>query len=533
MEKAEKLKMLIVEDEEHVRELLKVCVSWDELGVEIVGEAGSGLEGLEMVKVLKPDIVFTDICMPFMDGIEFSRNVMEVLPKTKIVVVTGHDDFEYAKNSVKIGISDFILKPVNEEEIESLIGKLKQKIYSDRNKEKENARLQRYIEENMSFLKERALNSIVSGKLDEKGICDKLSFYCIKLRLEYIQVAVIEAGRSEDGEVNEEEEIFGGLQCLELAQQYFRSDKDICLFFDNNKRIVILNSNSKVDFITCCEELLSMLINKQKYIFSIGVGNSYTSIIDISSSYKEARSASRYRVNVGWNQVIYYSDVSSIDSVNTSFDLQNIEELSFNIKAGLIDEINNFIQNIGGTEDSVINMSIDSMRVIASNIISTVLSVLNEYGLKLQTVFTDGTQPYEKVFKIDNLPELKKYLMFLIKKSVEAIKNYNKNRTGKLIDEVKEYIDRNYVNCEISLSSTAQHFFINASYLSRTFKEEIGQNFSDYLIMLRIEKAKRLFKETNLHSYQVGEEVGINDPKYFSLCFKKYAGISVNEFKKI
>lgn len=531
MEPDEKITLMIVEDETPVRELLKVCIDWEKLGAEIIWEASNAREALDMIEQACPDIILTDIFMPFMDGIEFSRLVMERQPETKIIIITGHDEFEYAKSSVKIGISDFILKPINEEEIENAVLRLKNSILQERNHKDEYKHLRVQLEDNFTFLKEKALNEIITGNLTEEAITGMLNFYGVAFEKGHIQMAVIESRRNAAGPGEEEAAIFLSMQIMQQAAHYFRNDKNICLFYDNSRRVVILNTNSTLNMDECCEELIAMLINRVKTFISIAIGNNYGSVAEAVRSYREAFTALKFRMIAGWNQVLHYSDMILSEQGALNYDSALIDTLSFNIRAGFKDRAEEILESIWNKESDTARISMESIRVAASDIVSTVLEVINEYNIKIPYIFEGSSQPYEKIFTIDNLPEIKEYLKKILKNAAEAIGSTNRSRTSKLVSEVKEFLGRNFTNPELSLALVARDFYTNPSYLSRIFKEVTGQNFSDYLIGLKINKAIELIRNTDYRSYQIAEQVGINDPKYFSACFKKYTGCSVNEFR--
>lgn len=157
------LKVIIVDDEYLIRNLIKMKIDWEEVGMEVVGEAANAEQALELVDNLNPDIIFTDICMPSMDGIEFSKLVIERYSHIKIIIVTGYDDFEYARSSVRLGISDFILKPINSDELMQSLSKLRSIINSERNHEKEYNQLKKHVEESLPVLREKFLNQRVEN----------------------------------------------------------------------------------------------------------------------------------------------------------------------------------------------------------------------------------------------------------------------------------------------------------------------------------------------------------------------------------
>jgi len=526
------LKLLIIDDEYLVRSLLQNCMDWKELGYEIIGEAAGAQEGLELVDRLMPDVIFTDICMPFMDGIEFSKIVYERYPLIKIVVLTGYGEFDYAKRSIKIGIADFLLKPINDDEIRKVALNIREKIESERNYRTEYNRLKKHLEENKPFLRERTLNQLLQHSFRREDVLHKIDYLNIKINLDYIQVAVIDVFHVDTAEdIGEEEKLLLKMESIEMVEHYFRDDVYINVFFDNSQKIVVLNSEKAVDITECLEDIKSMLINKLKCFVCIGIGNPYNSVEKLNISYKEACNALDYKVIAGKNQVINYCDINFSQE---QFSAQNdqIDTFTFYLKAGMRTKAFELLDIIFNESAMGKNSRIESIRVTASSIVSVVLGVISEMGMSISDIFTLSGQPFDEVFRIDTFPDMKNYLKDLINSTVEKIENMQTKKVNLAVKQVRDYIDENLTNSELSLSSTAKGFYMNMSYLSRIFKQETGQTFVEYLTKARMEKAMKLLRETDLKAYQIAENIGIIDPHYFGICFKKYTGVSVNDFKK-
>ncbi|HHW21368.1 MAG TPA: response regulator [Clostridiaceae bacterium] len=527
------LKVLIVDDEYLVRNLLKNCINWREIGYDVVGEASNAHEALDLVEQLHPDVIFTDIYMPFMDGLEFGKIVFERYPTIKIIVLTGYEEFEYAKKSVKIGIADFLLKPINDDEIRKVALNIKAKIESERNQREEYARMKNQLEENLPYLKEKMLNSIIHNTYDTGSINQQLDYFHIKLNPDHVQIAVIEPSIP-DNEDNsgEEERLVLNMQCLELVSRYFRDDQYVNVFIDNNQNIVAYNSEKDLEFADCLEPLRNLIINKLKCNICIGIGNIYNHMSRAKASYKEACDALKYKIIAGKNQIISYSDINFHRPGTHTIQNDNMDSLAFYIKAGIRKKAQEFIEAaFSESLHNGANIGIETIRVLASGILSVILNVITELEIPLSDIFPNS-QPFEQIFRIDTLPEMKEYLLKLSENAVNIITNIQNKKVNQAIEDIKNYMHENMSDPDMSLSHTAKKFFMNGSYLSRIFKQETGYTFVEYLTKIRMEKAIKLLKETDMKAYQVAESVGISNPHYFSICFKKWTGVSVNDFKK-
>jgi two-component system response regulator YesN len=504
--KMDYLKVLVVDDEFLIRNYLKKCICWEEIAMEIAGEASSAREALDLIDQIVPDIIFTDICMPFMDGIEFSKSVVEKFPHIKIVIITGHDEFDYVKRSIKLGISDFLLKPVNPEEIRKVALELKSKIELERT------------------------------HINQYEIADKMTYFKIDIneQSDFFQTAVVEVSDSVRGTHDREEElILLAMKCSDLIRKVLREDRYVHVFFDNSRKIVILSNNESLDLTDCCETIKALLINRCKCFVSIGIGNKIHGLKNIKVTYREACDALNYKIVIGKNQVVNYNDITYSSDQSWRGIPNKGEKLDFFIKTGIKHKAVELIDELFSESCFNLSITIENLRLEAFDILSSCMRVLLELQIDTSSLWGKNTKPYEDVFRMDNLLEMKDYLKILIEKVIDKIHTFNERKANILILHIREYIEHNINNANLSLSTIAREFYVSPSHLCRLFKQETKQTVVEYITRQRMEYAKKILKETNLKVYQIGEMVGINDPNYFSTIFKKFTGLSVNEFRKM
>ncbi len=526
------LKIMFVEDEKLVLDLLKACVNWREIGFEIVGESSSAVAALEMIDTLQPDVIFTDICMPVMDGLEFSKIVSERHPNIKIIVLTGHEEFEFAKKGIKVGISDFLLKPINDDEITRAAVTLREKILKEKTFSLGYEKLKKQLEQNLPFLREKLFNELIQGGFDPLLISERLAYFGIKINEAGYRAAVIEVEDILQEEFKDQEhKLINKMRCLDYVQRFFEEDTYVNVFYDNSQRVVILCNEDSIDLGECCENIKSMLINRLKCFVNIGIGDRRNSIEKIYLSYREACDAISYKFVVGKNQIVSFSDIWNVSGEKTGLDNERLERFGFYMKSGLSEKAMEIIDSALSEPEARIT-SLEQARVIACNLLSVILNIMIESGIGQKDVFKDNSQPFENIFKIDTLPDIKEFLKNVISIVTQSINSLQGKKARKILQDVKEHIDSNYTDANLSLSEVSKKFYLNLSYLSRIFKEETGQTFVEYLMKLRMEKAIKLLGETDLMVYQIAEKVGINDSHYFSICFKKYTGVSANDYRK-
>lgn len=522
----EKLKVLIVDDEYLIRNLLRLRIDWEQQGMTIIGEASNAGEALELIDNEKPDIIFTDICMPFMDGIEFSGMVLEKHPEIKIIVVTGHDEFEYARRSLKLGVIDFILKPIRASELLSVTDKVKSKIYEERSRDQEMEKLKEELERNLPYLKEKFLNQCLMGALSLEEIHEKANYFKIPVCLGegLFQIAVIEVS-SAFAEQTEEQMILLKMKCRNKAEAFFQADSKVIVLLDTKNQIVIISFNQDADFVSDCELLKANLVNAYPCFINIGIGRKYEHIQEVHLGYQEASRALQYKAFVGKNQVVYFEDVidNKGEQYHSNSDL--LQKLQFYISVGSSEGASQIVSRIFDVSFS----SVSQFRIAAMDVITECQHAAIEQQIENEFVFDKET--LVSILTADNLPELKKTLANYVLSLSGAICSKNQAKEGNLISQVKDYLENNMSDPELGLASTAAVFFVSPGHLGRLMKKEIGQTFVEYLTNIRMKRAETLLKTTDLKGYQVGEKVGITDPHYFSILFKKTIGRSVNEYR--
>lgn len=518
----DRIKVLIVDDEYLERTLIKLGTDWVKNSFDIIGEADSGEAALQIIESSKPDIVFTDICMPFMDGLELTQKIRENYSNIKIVIITGHRDFEYAQKAVKYGVTDFLLKPINSEEILKTALNLKKIIEEERKIDQEYSLLKNQVKESNSILKQKFLKKLIFGQINYDETYPKLMSYnlnCLADENLCISIRV-----SEDKKLDIDEALKAALSEIK--------DYESCLTSDNELTIIFSFVQDIHQYDIIYEKLMKELKDKLRCEVTIGVGNVHKGIKGMQLSYKEAVEAIKARVIYDKNQVIFYKYIKTgkID-IKDIYDI-DWKELTFYIKNGLkeksIDFINKYISKLAESR----NIDVDAVRVASANIISIIITILSDMGKKISSAAVEDSDIYNKISKIDTLKDMRLVLIEFIDKIMNLTNSSNSRKTNELVEKVKLFIEENYSDPNLNLTDIASKFYVNQSYLSRVFKAESNEGISDYIGKLRINKSIEYLKKTNLKAYEIAEKVGICDPHYFSICFKKYTGKSVNEYKK-
>ncbi|SEL81576.1 response regulator [Paenibacillus sp. OK003] len=524
----EQLNVLIVDDEYLIRNLLRMRIDWEEQGMSIMGEASNAQEALDLVDKQQPDIMFTDIYMPNMDGIELSRLILKKYPDIKIVVVTGHDEFEYARQSIQIGIVDYILKPIRAAELLTVTDKLRVMIDEERKREQEIQRLRADLERNFPYLREKFVLQWLNGVLTTQAeIREKAAYFNIPMLLttREIQIAVIEVSTASAKET-EEQLILLSMECSNEIDAFYEKEPGVVHLMDTRNRIVIISFNSGVDFIEDGEALIPLLTTSYPCAVSIGIGRKHGHVEEGPAAYQEACRALEYQAFVGKNQVVCFEDIvdNREQSYRSNTDL--LQRLQFYISVGSAARAIEVLHHIFDVSFS----SVSQFRLAAMDVITECQRTAMEQQIESDQVL--NTEALVSILTADHLSELITRLEDYVQYVSETVYSKNQTKEDNLIGQVKMYLEDHMSDPNIGLANTAAAFFVSPGHLGRLMKKETGKTFVEYLTNLRMKRAEVLLKQTQMKGYEIGEQVGITDPQYFSVLFKKSTGRSMNEYRQ-
>lgn len=522
-----KLGVVIVDDEELTRKFLRKCIDWDSLDMVIVAEASGGKEALDLIEEHSPDIVFTDIQMPFMDGIELSRQISVLYPGIKVVIVTAHKDFEYARQSVSIGVEDFLLKPINRNELMQVAQELRESIDREKQHWVEYDRIKRQLEDNRDYLKEKTLLEILEENLDRELMLSRLSYYFPDRLPTCIQVGLV-SPVAPNTTYGEEDRLMLRLRVAESAKLLAARDKHLEIVYDNHYRVVLL-AFEDIDLLPTCERLHVSILKATGNPVTIGISGKYDDISFTGRAYQEASDALRYGKLAAPGQITLYEEDLGLNGRKWFVPDVDLAEIGFLVKAGQNDKAYNMAKLL---LDSAVGVPLDQVRIAGVNILSAIMGALADLGLTYKGDDGQAELPYHQIFACDSTVAMLKCLRQTLNHATFEIQTTRSDKSRKVVQDVQAYIQANLAMPDLTQTGVAKAFYTNPSYLSRVFKKETGVSFTEYIIKLRLERAMELLRETDLKAYQVAEAVGINDAYYFSNCFKKFTGQTVSDYKK-
>lgn len=533
-----KLRVILVDDEILICKLIRMKVCWEALGMEVVEEFTGSKKALEALPEIKPDIIITDICMPGMDGIEFSEECISLMPDVKIIILTGYDEFKYAVRSIHIGVADYILKPVNKEKLKESLLQIKEKIEEEQHKAQKYEELTTLIEENLPVFCENYLNQVILNTTTPDIFRNKMKYYKKNLNpdSEKIQVAILEIKApvsKENAGIRENEEIIIYIKARKYTEQFFSKDPYMFFLRDGIGRIVILSNNDKVSFMECLELLKKMLITNLKCYITIGIGRVKESYAQIGESYKEAAEALCYKVVEGDNCLIFYEELNNNTQYFSNEEQRNWEEAKIYLSAGMGEKAKDSVRKIWKDYEGSEHGNDYKARNMYAKIVTwcfqeAVLSNM-ENQMQYRTYREKLTDTESAEFKVCDYKRLAVNCVLTLAGEMSRKRDKKNSST---IHEIMKYMNENLADSDLSMHKVAEHSFISTGHLGRIMKKYLGKTYGEYLSELRFYKAKELLLKTDLKGYEIGALIGILDSHYLSIWFKKMEGCSLSEYRK-
>ena len=531
-------RIMLVDDEEEVRKAIIRKMDWEQLGFEVVGDAENGEDALEKLEQYEPDVVITDIRMPYMDGLTLTAKIREKYPSMKILIFSGFDDFEYAKQAIKLNVTEYILKPVNGEELAVILKRIRESLDEEIEQRRNINSLRENYLESLPLLRELFLNNLVRGTMDVAAVIPKMREYGIdilnarKWLAAVIHVEKVE--RIETKELSMHQELIP-ISVRELLEDYL---KPYCRFaiFNSIEEITVIAAidehNSQTGLINLLNDICKESRRVLEVTITVGVGRDCDTLQEIGSSYRTAVDALGYDAIVGKGKTIYINDVEPVSKGKLQFSAKDEEELISAMKFGSGDMIENVLRRLAVCMDDA-KVHAGQYQVYMLSIVNCLIRLMQQYDLNMDDMF-DSKDQYEDVLAgICRREEFEDRIVPIACRMNEAMNRERDNTTRRVIQEAKEYIREHYSNPELSVEMLCRHLHMSPAYFSTVFKKETGQTYVNYLTEVRLNKAVELLNETDDKTYMIAQKVGYQEQNYFSYVFKKRYGVSPTKYKGV
>ncbi len=531
-------KIMLVDDEAEVREAIRESIDWARHGYEFAGSYSNGADALDAIGDVRPDLVLSDICMPLMDGIEMTKRVARTAPDTKVVILTGYDEFDYAQQALRLKVHDFVVKPITPRELRALLDRIKQELDREAEERDRIARLRVQLQESLPLLKERFLECLVQGAVGEEEAERKFAYFGLEKPVPPIVALSVDIDQLDDGsrerwENNAELQRYAAFKIALEATEGLGA----LVFRTKEGRVVALLSgvaegdDGDGGIVRLSETIRRSVKNYMKFTVTVGIGTPCASLGDIPCSYEASLSALDYRFLLGNNRVIRLQDLERPSSFVCPPDPEWNRKFASALKTGTHREAHLLIERfIGQLKSSSLPIEVCYVRVQ-----STMIDIVNS----IRELLGDGEdwlrQLGSALQRIDEFHRLEDVEAWLKNISGEAIRLLAERRGDLSRIQVRSaiaYIERHYREESLSLMDICNHVHMSKSYFSALFKLHTGQTMMEYVTRIRLETAKTLLQaEPPLKTYDIAADVGYGDPQYFSVLFKKHVGVTPTEYR--
>lgn len=535
------IKVFLVEDEMVIRRGIKNSIDWEKEGYIFCGEASDGELAYPMIIKEKPDILITDIRMPFMDGLELCKLVKEELPNIKILILRGYDEFDYAKEAIRLGVTEYLLKPISSGKLLEALNGVSESI----RREKEDKDLVRkYMEEmreNTEHEKQKFFEQMIAGNLSMADALETGKKYEMNLSAGMYNLLLFRFTLGEEnrksGELLGEAE-YAIKKLTERLEYVFEFQRDVegwafLLMADNEEQM-----SERVKELS--KDLEEIMKNYSTIAYFGGIGQPVARLRELEESFREAERALAARFTMELNRIISVEDIRMAQNVDT---LDDIEITSFGEIEKTRTMLEKFLNN--GAEDEIdefVDVYINELPeenlksvLMRQYIIMDAYIVMMSFCEKIEGIEGEMQAQSEELKNsmktIQTLEEIKNYIRMLLKKIIGVRDTISGRRYSDIIEIAKDQIRKTYMSDEISLNTIAAEVGMSPSYFSSIFSKEMGKTFVEYLTEIRMDRAKELLMCSSMKTSEIGYEVGYKDPHYFSYIFKKTQNCTPKEFR--
>ncbi|WP_186445831.1 response regulator transcription factor [Paenibacillus cremeus] len=517
----------IVDDEPSIRSGLRMIIPWEEYGIEICGEAANGADALKFIEEHRPDLVICDIRMPVMDGLELIRSVHERGMGTQFVVLSGYDDFRYVKEAIKYHVENYLLKPVNVDELRQTVHQVTKKLESELLRELRDT-------EGRESIKSNLLNRAVHHQISSYEFKSKLEVVDPRLRLldSELRVAVIDFYS----------EGLGGHrslppETLQAIQRICATNLDPELavsFMDYTGRVVVIftvrdGTPTTKQIQNSLQAIYELSPGGSGVHWLLTVGNTVNSYKNLHVSYQNALHIQQYHFYYREGDVIFYEDIMAKRNpggVSVTVDYFFIEDA---LKGGRRSELTGYLEacferlSLKDTDPGAIS-------TMVMEIVISMLRVLRAAGIPPAEIFDDPNRLLKTVHELRDMQKLQQWLHQKLNAALSALELRSKTTLSRVTKELVAYIDQHYHE-DLSLKTLSRELHFNSVYMGRLFRNETGEVFSEYVNRIRIEKSKLHLQSPSSKINDVAKAVGFSNANYYCAIFKELTGMTPTEFR--
>ena len=515
------LKVLIVDDELAIREGMPYVIEWEKYGFKVAGQASNGQEALEKVEKLKPDLVISDIRMPVMDGLELIEKLCVSKSNVKTIILSGYDEFEYAKKAIEYNASGYLLKPVEEEELIELLTKVKSDIEAVSKSKKI------YLHHMIRIMTAGLYTEGIEPQFEEENLLrNQNELYYLSIEIDEDDETLFKTVR-----LSTEEEL--ATEIISAVVDIIGKENDFCVQKTDKSTVSLvvcgdLLKSLKLDISKLTEKIQQNFRELIRKNISILVGKKADSCMLLSESRESLAVCRKHKFYMRSGTNVEYEKIKDKPFNNVLENTDCLAELAQVTLKGGEEEINHAADKFCALMREN-NISPESVKMYVNSLAMDLMIAADELGGSKEAILL-------KFNMIDKLTDLtinraNEFLKTRLKETGEYIKNLKNDRFTGIIGDVVDYIYDNYEK-EINLSKISEKYHFNTCYLGQLFKRKVGVNFNTFLIGVRIGKAKKLLEDPELKIFEISDKVGFKDPNYFCVKFMEFEKMSPSKYRR-
>ena len=525
--------VFLVEDEIVIRDGLKASFPWEQYGFAYVGDAADGEVALPLIRQTKPDVLITDIRMPFMDGISLSKMIKKELPNTRIIIISGFDDFSYAQEAISIGVDNYLLKPITKDKLGDVMSDAKSKL--DKENERDNY-LEQFTAESQEyeqFSRVRFFNQLVSGAMSVSEVYEKSEELGLSLDTTHYNLILLDFTPMTEANATP---VYSKhmARLSEQLMQYLKCCPEYIIFHWSMDTYAIIVKGDESTIATHTKNLIDNIERRcMVYDDEIHWYLAESGVITRFSEFAKACQQSKKRLSCRYmnpnGHIFTDEDLEALktynEESNTTIDqklvmlfLENAEE----------SEVSGFIDNIVNCQTKNALSSNLFCKYFAMTMYMCVSDYLKKLGADPDTVLASGLR--KEIENVD-CPTVLSLVTEMFSTAISKRKNEVGKQSRSQLSAAMDYVDEHYSDSALCLNEVAKEVNISPSYLSAMFSRETKTTFVEYITSKRMEKAKTLLINTKEKTQTIAEQVGYKDPHYFSYIFKKTYGVSPKEYR--
>lgn len=534
------LKIFLVEDESIMREGLRDNMPWQQFGYEFVGEASDGEMALPLIRKTRPDVLLTDIKMPFMDGLTLSRMVAKEFPNMKIIILSGHDDFDYARQAIQIGVEQYILKPVTRETMKKVLLEVKEKLDSEKEKKMYMEKFQSEMHEYELMSRRNFFEKVFSGRLPVQDIyteMEKLSLDLDGPCFNLIMVSAQRKRKSNDGQSTDTPQF---IRCQDEMMHYFLRFREYLIFNWNINTYGILVKGEMEQMDVYTQRALQNITRiyseiEEDYDWHVATGTTVERLSQLAECYNKVNHILTLRYLAPTDHLITESSEEVVmGNEGENLDKLDVAKVDPEILKGFLDnglssEVEEFINNYFLSLQEPLKSKL-FRNYLVLNIRFVTLAYAESLGCSREEFLQNSESENIPDFN-SSIEDIKRYARKLIVQVITERDKESNNRSHTMLKKALEYIEGKYTDETLSLNDAAAAIDVSPNYFSAIFSQEMGTTFIEYVTKKRMDKAKKLLRQSDMHTSDIALEVGYKDPHYFSFVFKKTQGCTPRDYR--